>query len=58
MSPNVTNVRIMDPVLDGKYPHPYGYVVYMNKEGQTINPFTGRTIRPSDPFSHLDLDGQ
>lgn len=58
LNPAVTNVRIMDPVIGGKYPHPNGYVVYMNKDGQTINPFTGRTLKPADPFSHLDLKGK
>jgi hypothetical protein len=35
--------------------YPNGYVVYMNQAGQTINPFTGRTIPYSDPLAHIPL---
>jgi hypothetical protein len=45
----------MDPVTSGKYQYPNGYAVYMNGQGQTVNPLTGRTITPSDPFSHIQL---
>jgi hypothetical protein len=27
--------------------------VYMNKGGQTINPYNGRTVEPQDPWAHL-----
>jgi RHS repeat-associated protein len=52
-SPNTSGLRIMDPVITGPYQYPSGYGVYMNPSGQTINPFTGRTIAPSDPFAHI-----
>jgi hypothetical protein len=45
----------MDPVTAGKYQYPQGYAVYMNEAGQTVNPLTGQTISPSDPFAHLPL---
>jgi hypothetical protein len=41
----------MDPVTTGKYEYPHGYVAYMNEAGQTVNPLTGRTVLPSDPFA-------
>ena len=52
----VTGVRIMDPVTSGKYLYPNGYVSYENGLGQTVNPFTGQTIAPSDPFWHWALE--
>ncbi len=42
----------MDPVTSGKFLYPNGYVSYLNEGGQTVNPFTGQTISPSDPFWH------
>jgi hypothetical protein len=50
----VTDVRVMDPVTGGKYPHPNGYVSYSNGAGQTVDPTTGQTISRSDPNWHLD----
>uniref|UniRef100_UPI000685A2B2 hypothetical protein n=1 Tax=Effusibacillus pohliae TaxID=232270 RepID=UPI000685A2B2 len=48
----VTGVRIMDPT--NRYPN--GYAVYMNKTGQTVNPFTGRTTQgKADPWGHIPL---
>lgn len=48
----VTGVRLMDPT--SRYSN--GYVVYMNKSGQTVNPLTGQTTRgKSDPWGHLPL---
>ncbi len=29
---------------------------YSNAAGQTVNPFTGQTIPPSDPWWHIALD--
>lgn len=28
-------------------------VVYMNKEGQSVNPLTGRTVEPNDSWAHI-----
>jgi hypothetical protein len=28
---------------------------YMNKLGQTVNPLTGQTVAPIDPFAHIPL---
>lgn len=52
LDPRVTDIRIMDPVVGGKYPLPNGYVSYANARGQTVNPWTGRTIAPADPWWH------
>jgi hypothetical protein len=51
IDPRVTSIRVMEPT--DQYPN--GYVVYMNGMGQTVNPFTGRTIPPSDDFAHIPL---
>lgn len=49
----VTGVRIMDST--DRYPN--GYVSYMNKNGQTVDPKTGRTtVGKSDPMAHLSCD--
>lgn len=56
LDPRVTGVRVMDPVTSGKYLYPNGYVSYENGVGQTVNPFTGQTISPSDPFWHWALE--
>ncbi|MBB5866623.1 hypothetical protein F4553_000002 [Allocatelliglobosispora scoriae] len=46
----------MDPITTGKFTYPNGYVVYMNAQGQTINPLTGRTnVGKADPFAHVGL---
>jgi RHS repeat-associated protein len=55
--PRVTGVRIMDltqprPPSPG---YPNGYVSYSNASGQTVNPYTGRTITPSDRWWHIEL---
>jgi RHS repeat-associated protein len=55
LDPRVTQVRIMDPVTTGKYQYPNGYVVYMNRAGQSVNPLTGQTIAKSSPYNHLPL---
>jgi hypothetical protein len=51
----VTGIRVMDPTTTGKYPYPNGRVMYVNTEGQTVNPLTGETVKPSDPFAHIPL---
>jgi len=33
--------------------NPGGYGVYMNRSGQTVNPFTGRTIPLNNPWAHI-----
>ncbi|MDQ0395888.1 RHS repeat-associated core domain-containing protein [Labrys monachus] len=50
---NVTEFRSMNPT-EGPYPKPNGYGVYMNKTGQTVDPFTGKTIPRNDPMAHID----
>jgi hypothetical protein len=55
LSPQTTGLRIMDPTP--RYPNGYG--VYMNSAtptAQTVNPYTGRTIPPSDPLAHIPCD--
>lgn len=51
IDPRVTTIRVMEPTAQ----YPDGYVVYMNGMGQTVNPFTGRTIPPSDDYAHIPL---
>lgn len=55
LSSQTTGVRIMDPTLpNASSPgYPNGYVTYMNKSGQAINPYTGRTIERSNYWWHL-----
>ena len=53
LSPKATGFRFMDPVTTGKYQYPGGYGSYFNKAGQTINPFTGQTISPSNQWWHI-----
>lgn len=52
LSPKVTDVRIMDPHHNPPHPQPTGYTSYSNKSGQTVNPFTGKTIPRQDPYWH------
>jgi hypothetical protein len=53
LSPSTTDFRFMDPVTTGKYQYPGGYGSYGNAAGQTINPLTGQTIAPSNPWWHI-----
>lgn len=56
LSPKTTDVRFMDPVTSGKYQYPTGYGSYGNGAqpvSQTINPYTGKTLAPSDPWWHI-----
>ncbi len=50
-----SNVRIMDPTEPrGPSPgYPNGYANYQNGNNQTVNPFSGRTLPPSDPWAHM-----
>lgn len=48
LHPSVTGVRFMEETS-----HHAARRVYMNAEGQTVNPFTGRTVGPTDPMAHL-----
>jgi hypothetical protein len=53
----VVAVRVMPPTpARGNAPaYPYGYYVYMNASGQTVDPVTGRVVHPSDPNAHIPL---
>lgn len=55
LSDSASDVRIMDPVTGGKYPKPNGYASYLNRGGQTINPFTGQTVGKADPWWHWEF---
>lgn len=45
----------MDPTTTGKFPQPTGYITYANDMGQFINPLTGNTVGPSDPYWHIPI---
>jgi hypothetical protein len=53
----VSGLRIMDSTLPrGPSPgYPGGYASYFNAAGQTVNPLTGQTIAPSNPWWHIIL---
>ncbi|MFG3350340.1 polymorphic toxin-type HINT domain-containing protein [Streptomyces sp. NPDC048018] len=55
LDPRVVQVRVMDPVTTGKYQYLNGYVVYMNKAGQSVNPLTGQTVSRADPYNHIRI---
>jgi hypothetical protein len=57
LSPKVTSVRIMNPTPPAgpSQGYPGGYVNYMNKYGQSINPYTGRILSKDDPWWHIPL---
>ncbi|MGH3712155.1 MAG: RHS repeat domain-containing protein [Micromonosporaceae bacterium] len=55
LDPRVTHIRVMQPVTTEPYQAPNGYVVYMNKMGQTVHPYTGQVIPPNHPFAHIRL---
>ena len=47
LNPRVTGVRVMEPnATQGRR------AVYMNVQGQTVSPATGRTVAPNDPAAH------
>ena len=51
IDPRVVSIRIMEP--SSRYPN--GYLNYLNGAGQEVDPFTGRTVPPTDPFSHIPI---
>ncbi|MEV4715050.1 polymorphic toxin-type HINT domain-containing protein [Micromonospora sp. NPDC049374] len=55
LDPRVVQVRVMDPVTTGKHQYVNGYVVYMNKAGQSVNPITGQTVSKADPYNHIPI---
>lgn len=56
LNSRVTGIRVMDPVTSGQYQYPNGYVSYLNKSGQVVNPLTGETlVEKSDPLWHIPL---
>jgi RHS repeat-associated protein len=50
----VSTLRLMDPIPQkGNSPaYPTGYGTYGNSSGQTVNPYSGRTILLNDPLAH------
>jgi hypothetical protein len=48
LDPRVTSVRVMDATAH----HPKR-IVYMNGQGQTVNPLNGKTIPKNDPWAHI-----
>lgn len=48
LNSRVTGVRVMDATA-----HHARRAMYMNAEGQTVNPLTGQTVLRSDPWAHL-----
>lgn len=55
LDPRVETIRVMEPVTGGPYPQPTGYASYQNISGQAVNPHTGQTVKPSDPYWHIPL---
>ena len=55
LNSRVVQVRVMDPVTTGPYQYPNGYVVYMNRTGQSVNPLTGQTVSRADPYNHIPI---
>ena len=55
LSNRVTEIRIMDPTTTGRYPHPSGYAVYMNKNEQGIHPGTGQTLPRYHPARNIEF---
>ena len=57
LDPRVSEVRIMDPVPSrGQSPgYTGGYVTYNNAVGQSVNPYTGRTVPQADPRRHIPI---
>jgi hypothetical protein len=53
----VAEVRIMDRVPSrGQAPgYTGGYVTYSNAVGQSVNPYTGRTVARADPIRHIPI---
>jgi len=53
LNSRVSGVRIMDAKTGPKPDGPR--VIYMNSQGQTVNPSTGRTVPPTDPSAHIPI---
>src|SRR5438128_10396834 len=53
----VSEMRIMDPVPPRGQSAGYtgGYVTYSNAVGQSVNPYTGRTVAQADPIRHIPI---
>lgn len=51
IDPRVISIRVMEPNAQ----HPNGYLNYLNKMGQEVDPFTGRTVSATNPFAHIPL---
>jgi hypothetical protein len=51
LSDRFTGIRVMEPTTTGKYPYPNGRAMYINEQGETVNPLTGETLKPSNPFA-------
>ena len=56
LAPNVTDVRIMEPNAQ----NPTGYVNYGSQQSnggwQSVNPYTGQSIPPSNPWWHIPIN--
>jgi RHS repeat-associated protein len=48
LAPSVSGVRFMDPTAQ----NPGGYYSYFNGTNQTVDPYSGTPLRPSDPGWH------
>jgi RHS repeat-associated protein len=53
LDPRVTGFRYSSPTTTGRYPYPQGRGTYNNITGQAVNPLSGQTIPPSDPWAHI-----
>lgn len=58
LAPNVTDVRIMEPNAQ----NPSGYVNYgsiqSNGGWQSVNPYTGQSVPPANPWWHIPINTQ
>jgi hypothetical protein len=45
----------MDPVTEGKYQYPNGYVVCMNKMGQSVNLLAGQALGKENLCNHFPI---
>lgn len=54
IDPRVVSIRVMEPTSQ----YPNGYLNYLNIDGQEVDPFTGRTVPPTNPYAHIPLPNQ
>jgi hypothetical protein len=54
IDPRVASIRVMEPTSQ----YPNGYLNYLNINGQEVDPFTGRTVPPTNPYAHIPLPKQ